>query len=95
MRPFGRSIVDLIVDGERRTLLKKISRDLPDIILNARQLCDLELLATGALSPLKGFMTGSDYESVLDRMRLQDNTLWPIPVMLDVSEAFASTVRPS
>jgi sulfate adenylyltransferase len=72
--------VDLLVDEERSRLLKEIAFNLPDITLNERQMCDLELLATGAFSPLKGFMTRSDYESVLDRMRLQNDILWPIPI---------------
>ncbi|MCB2167859.1 MAG: bifunctional sulfate adenylyltransferase/adenylylsulfate kinase [Deltaproteobacteria bacterium] len=80
------SLVNLVVDEERRRLLKDLSFSLPDISLNERQLCDLELLATGVFSPLDGFMTRSDYESVLDRMRLQDGTLWPLPITLDVSE---------
>jgi sulfate adenylyltransferase len=80
------SLVNLVVDEERRRLLKELSLSLPDISLNERQLCDLELLATGVFSPLDGFMTRSDYESVLDRMRLQDGTLWPLPIILDVSE---------
>ncbi|PIP41957.1 MAG: hypothetical protein COX19_02230, partial [Desulfobacterales bacterium CG23_combo_of_CG06-09_8_20_14_all_51_8] len=53
----------------RARLLKEISLNIPDLVLNDRQLCDLELLATGGFSPLTGFMVRSDYESVLDRMR--------------------------
>jgi len=86
----GGSLVNLVVDDERAELLKTIAQDLPDVTLNDRQLCDLELLATGAFSPLEGFMLRSDYESVLDRMRLQDQTVWPIPVCLDVSESAAA-----
>jgi len=86
----GGSLVNLMVDDERAELLKTIAQDLPDVTLNDRQLCDLELLATGAFSPLEGFMLRSDYESVLDRMRLQDQTVWPIPVCLDVSESVAA-----
>jgi sulfate adenylyltransferase len=86
----GGSLVNLVVDDERAELLKTIAQDLPDVTLNDRQLCDLELLATGAFSPLEGFMLRSDYESVLDRMRLQDQTVWPIPVCLDVSESVAA-----
>jgi len=82
-------LVDLVVDEERRRLLKDLSLKLPDISLNERHLCDLELLATGVFSPLDRFMSRSDYESVLDRMRLQDGTLWPLPITLDVSESAA------
>jgi len=84
--PNGSELVDLRVDEARARLLKEIALNLPDITLNERQMCDLELLATGGFSPLKGFMTRSDYDSVLDRMRLQDGFLWPIPICMDVDE---------
>jgi len=47
----------------------------------------------GAFSPLRGFMNQLDYESVLDRMRLQDGTIWPIPICLDVSETEAQSLE--
>ncbi|MCG6910621.1 MAG: bifunctional sulfate adenylyltransferase/adenylylsulfate kinase [Deltaproteobacteria bacterium] len=83
--PHGGKLIDLVVDEERASVLRELAFSLPDITLNGRQLCDLELLAVGAFSPLEGFMCRSDYESVLDRMRLQDGLLWPMPVCLDVS----------
>jgi len=89
----GGPSVQLIVNEERATTLKEISLNLPDITLNDRQLCDLELLATGVFSPLDGFMTRSDYESVLDRMRLQTNVLWPIPICLGISDTTARTLE--
>jgi sulfate adenylyltransferase len=85
--------VRLVVDEERAATLKDIALNLPDITLNDRQLCDLELLATGVFSPLDGFMLRSDYESVLDRMRLQSNVLWPIPICLGISETKARTLE--
>lgn len=85
----GGKCINLLVDPERSALLKKISTELPSIAINDRQLCDFELLTTGAYSPLAGFMTRSNYESVLDRMKLQDGTIWPMPICLDVSEIVA------
>ena len=82
----GGTLIDLRVDAGRAELLRRLARDLPDIVLNDRQMCDFELLATGAFSPLTGFMTQTDYAAVCDRMRLADGTLWPIPICLDVSE---------
>ena len=93
VEPHGGSLVNLMVDEERAAVLKEIALNLPDITLSDRQLCDLELLATGAFSPLDGFMTRSDYESVLDRMRLQSGLLWPIPVCLSVSDTKARTLE--
>lgn len=80
------SLVNLLVSEEQNTLLKGLSASMPDVILNDRQICDFELLATGVFSPLKGFMKQMDYESVLDRMRLETGELWPIPICLDISE---------
>ena len=57
--------------------------------LTPRQLCDIELLLNGAFSPLDGFLSQDDYHSVLEQMRLTSGILWPIPIMLDVPEAFA------
>ncbi len=89
----GGSLVNLAADEERAELLRDIALDLPDVSLNDRQLCDLELLATGGFSPLRGFMVRSDYESVLDRMRLQNQVLWPVPVCLDISESKAASLE--
>jgi len=91
--PHGGKLINLLVDQERAAVLKELSFSLPDITLNERQLCDLELLAIGAFSPLDGFMCRSDYESVLDRMQLQNDLLWPIPVCLDITEIQAKTLE--
>jgi len=63
-----------------------------DHALSPRQLCDLELLTNGAFHPLTGFLGEKDYESVLERMRLADGQLWPIPITLDVPETFARSI---
>ncbi len=93
MTPHGGVLKNLVVDTARATILKELSYSLPDITLKDHQLCDLELMATGAFSPLEGFMVQADYESVVDRMRLQDNTLWPIPVCLDISKHKANSLE--
>jgi sulfate adenylyltransferase len=90
--PYGNRLVDLLVDEVRAQELKREAIDLPSIELNRRQLCDLELLLNGGLSPLKRFMDRSDYESVLNEMRLADDTFWPMPVCLDVSAEVATSL---
>jgi sulfate adenylyltransferase len=60
--------------------------------LTPRQICDLELLLNGGFSPLKGFLNEADYDSVLEKMRLADGTLWSMPITLDVSEDLAHKV---
>ena len=87
--PHGGELVNLLTDIDRAASLKTESLDWPSLDLNARQLCDLELLLSGAFSPLQGFLTKADYERVCGEMRLADGTLWPIPIMLDVPEELA------
>lgn len=88
--PHGGKLVDLIVDEDRVEELRKSSRDWASWDLTDRQLCDIELLMNGAFSPLEGFLGRADYESIRDTMRLADGTLWPMPIMLDVGDDFAS-----
>ncbi|MQY63813.1 MAG: sulfate adenylyltransferase, partial [Calditrichaeota bacterium] len=93
IQPHGGRLVNLVATPERAAELQAESIHLPSVTLNDRQLCDLELLLTGGFSPLEGFMGEDDYESVLENMRLSDDTLWPLPITLDVSEKIAGTIR--
>ena len=74
--------------------LKAAAAALPSWDLNPRQSCDLEMLLNGGFSPLAGYLGRADYARVLAEMRLADGTVWPLPVVLDVTEAFAATVEP-
>ncbi|MFZ5572859.1 MAG: bifunctional sulfate adenylyltransferase/adenylylsulfate kinase [Thermodesulfobacteriota bacterium] len=93
VEPHGGSLVQLLTDDKRALVLKEVAMSLPDVILNERQLCDFELIASGAFSPLKGFLTRTEYESVLDRMRLQNGLLWPIPICLDITATKARSLE--
>src|SRR4051794_36125991 len=57
------------------------------VTLTSRELSDLDMIASGALSPLEGFMGHEDYESVLDTMRLANGLPWALPVCLAVNAA--------
>ena len=87
-------IPELYVSYDSAAKLKLEAADLPSWDLTPRQICDLELLMNGGFNPLKGFMTEADYDGVCRDMRLADGTLWPMPITLDVSEAFAEKVEP-
>ncbi len=86
-------LVNLLVEETKSDVFKKLASTMPDVILNDRQLCDFELLTTGVYSPLTGFMKQVDYESVIDRMRLENGRLWPVPICLDVPDAQGATLE--
>jgi sulfate adenylyltransferase len=88
-------IPELYVSAESAQKLKAEAAALPSWDLTPRQICDLELLMNGGFSPLKGFLGQADYDGVVEKMRLADGTLWPMPVTLDVSEAFAEGSSPA
>jgi len=90
----GGSLVNLLVNDGRIEDLKQESRDWPSWDLDERQVCDLELLLGGGFSPLAGYMCRADVESVCDRMRLADGTLWPVPVSLDISAELGGSLGP-
>lgn len=92
IEPHGGVLKNLHLRSADAALHRKKSAEYPAWHLSRRQLCDLELLMCGAFSPLERFMGRLDYESVLDTMRLADGTLWPMPITLDVSREFASTI---
>ncbi|MBI3721137.1 MAG: bifunctional sulfate adenylyltransferase/adenylylsulfate kinase [Fimbriimonas ginsengisoli] len=82
--PYGGRLVDLFASESERKALFERAKGLPYVQLSPRSQCDFELLATGGFSPLTGFMPKADYDSVLDRMRLADGTVFPIPITLPV-----------
>jgi len=82
--PCGGTLVSVLVTGEERDDLIRKANDLPFIQLSPRSLCDLELLATGAFSPLDRFMGRDNHSRVLDTMRLSGGHVFPIPVTLPV-----------
>ena len=80
--PYGGTLVNLMVNGEEREEWIEKSSRLPVVQISPRSLCDLELLATGAFSPLTRFMGKADYQRVINEMRLENGTLFPMPVTL-------------
>ncbi len=85
IEPYGGSLVNLFVPAEGLEELKKQAGRLPSVQLSDRSVCDLELLANGAFSPLDRFMGRDDYERVVAELRLANGSIFPIPVTLPVS----------
>ncbi|MBF9043969.1 bifunctional sulfate adenylyltransferase/adenylylsulfate kinase [Rhodobacterales bacterium HKCCE4037] len=91
--PLHAPIPELYVSYDSAQKLKMEAAELPSWDLTQRQVCDLELLMNGGFNPLKGFMSREDYDGVVENMRMADGTLWPMPITLDVSEAFADSIE--
>lgn len=92
IEPHGGVLKERYVTAAEADRIKFQTRECPSWDLTPRQACDLELLLNGGFSPLEGFLNQTDYERVVEDMRLSDGTLWPIPITLDVSEPFASRI---
>jgi sulfate adenylyltransferase len=84
--PHGGDLVDLLVPEGRREAARAEADHLPKLVVNARELSDLEMLTVGALSPLRGFVGEADYVSVLETMHLTNGLAWSIPVTLSLTE---------
>jgi sulfate adenylyltransferase len=82
--PYGGQLVNLMVAPETVEELLAYANQLASIRLSARAVCDLEMLAVGAFSPLDRFMGQADYQQVLDEMRLTNGCIFPLPVTLQV-----------
>jgi len=92
IEPHGGVLKELYLPDGEALEARRACGSLPSVVLDHRQLCDLELLLDGAFSPLEGFMGQGHYDAVVDTLRLADGTLWPMPITLDVAEAVAASL---
>ncbi|EFH82076.1 sulfate adenylyltransferase [Ktedonobacter racemifer] len=88
----GTLIINLASQAEQQELRER-AQALPQIVIGSRQLADLEQLANGAYSPLKGFLNHADYESVVNTMHLSNGLPWSVPVTLAVSSKQAEKLQ--
>jgi sulfate adenylyltransferase len=86
-------LVDLKAPANERVNLRKYAESLTAIPLSARDLADLEMLASGAFSPLSGFMSEADYVRSRDEMRLASGIPWSIPITLGVEGSLARSLK--
>ena len=88
--PYGGALVQAFVPADERPAVRERLQRLPTLPLSETELHDLELLGSGAYSPLTGFMGRVTYQSVLEQAALPDGLPWGLPVVLSVS---ADTAR--
>ena len=89
----GGTLINRVVPPEQRKEARERAAKLRAVRIDARAASELLLIATGAFSPLTGFQTKAAAQSVADKMSLLDGTLWPLPILLQLSAADAEGVR--
>ena len=92
--PHGGELVNRLVSDDARAALADKAKGLPSVQLDERTESDVELIAVGAFSPLKGFMNEKDYLRVVREMRLENGLPWSVPITLAVSEDDAKRIQP-
>lgn len=91
--PYGGTLVNLLDPGQANAL-KQDALSLPSLDLDWKQQCELEMLMTGAYSPLAGFMTRAQCARVEAEHQLDDGTFWPLPITLACRQKGAADFRP-
>lgn len=90
--PHGGQLINRVLQGEEREAALEKGGGLRRIRVNSTSVSDLELIATGACSPLVGFMKKADYESVVENIRLANGFVWSVPITLAVSTTIADEI---
>lgn len=79
-QPHGGELVDAVLKDKALATAIQKSKNLPKIMIDLEAVITLEMIATGVLSPNKGFMDEANYKSVLSKGRLENGLIWPVPL---------------
>jgi sulfate adenylyltransferase len=94
INPHGGKLVNKVAADSEKAKLEEKAATLFKITISDRYVSDCEMIAIGGFSPLEGFMTRAEAESVINNIQLPNGLLWSIPVVLPVSEDIGSQVNP-
>ena len=91
--PHGGQLVNRVLRGSLREAALERAQAFPNVQLTRMAVSDLEMIAVGVFSPLTGFVTKDEYDSVIDDMRLPNGLPWSIPVTLPVDDHTAAGLK--
>src|SRR5260370_2474003 len=87
--PHGGTLVQRLAGEDERAAAVELETRLPSITLEPRGVADVGLIASGAYSPLTGFLGRDDYLRVLHEMRLASDLPWSLPITLRITDGAA------
>lgn len=94
IEPHGGTLINRVVGDEHEANLRSHISEQPKIDLDLAEYQDLINISNGRYSPLDGFLSHNDFLKVVNDMALEDGTVWPLPIVLDVSSEKAETLQP-
>ncbi|MCC7536391.1 MAG: sulfate adenylyltransferase [Deltaproteobacteria bacterium] len=93
IQPHGGALIDRTVDADVKDGLLERAQSMPKVKLDERAQSDLEMIAVGAFSPLRGFLSQRDYHAVVESMRLTNGLAWSVPICLQVAAEVADGLK--
>ena len=94
VKPHGAdSLKPLLLEGEALTAERRHAETLPKVVISSRETGDLIMLGIGGFTPLDGFMTHADWQSVCDDMKTSNGLFWPIPITLSTDKQTADGIK--
>ena len=93
IEPHGKQLINRSLEGNERQDAFEQAHALPRITLSKRNIADLQCIATGIYSPLEGFVNETEYNLIVNDMRLSNGLAWSIPVTLQIPESEAEKCR--
>ena len=91
--PHGGQLVNKVLFREEKEQLQQRIDNFQSLVLVKENITDVKNIAFGLYSPLTGFLKKQDFESVVKNMRLANGIVWPIPIVLDVSQDYYNRLK--
>lgn len=95
IKPHGGILIEREMSDDKRDKTLGEVGEFFQIKINIEQTQEVTNIAQGVFSPLEGFLTENEYESVLEHSRLTTDVPWTVPILLDISEDEANKIKPS